>query len=79
MLGHSTHLGRHIISEELSRVRASGHYSLYVSVAAVVVFLGFLGTVGLEDWLSLASTPKPLGRASILIVAGLLGIGGLVR
>ena len=70
-------IARLVGSGELTRLGASGRYAMWASAPAVVFLMGFFGAVGLEESLSLALIPEPLGGASILIVAGLLGIAGL--
>lgn len=72
-----TRLVRRVSSGELTRLGASGRYAMWAFAPAVVFLVGFFGAVGLEEWLNLALIPEPLGRTSILIVAGLLGIAGI--
>jgi len=46
-------------------------------VPLLVYLTGFIGAVGLEEWLGIALISEPMGRATLLIVAFLLGTAGL--
>lgn len=72
-----THLARRVVSGELPRLSASARYAMWASVPAVVFLMGFFGAVGLEELLGLALIPETLARATVLIMAGLLGIAVL--
>jgi hypothetical protein len=72
-----THLARRVTSGELTRLSASARYAMWAFVPIVVFLMGFFGAVRLEEWLGLALIPETLARATVLIMAGLLGIAGL--
>ena len=64
-------------SGSLTRTGAGIRYALWALVPLLVYLAGFIGAVGLEEWLGIALISEPMGRATLLIVAFLLGTAGL--
>jgi len=64
-------------SGSLTRTGAGIRYLLCALVPLLAYLLAFMGAVGLEGWLGIALISEPMGRATLLIVAFLLGAAGL--
>jgi len=70
-------LSGRVASGSLTRTGAGIRYALWALVPLLVYLAGFIGGVGLEEWLGIALISEPMGRATLLIVAFLLGTAGL--
>jgi hypothetical protein len=67
------HLAQQVASAKMTKIGAIGRYTLWASVPMIIYFIVFFGAVGFEEWLGLALIPEPLARATIPILAVLLG------
>ncbi len=70
-------LAGHVASGALTKLQAIVRYALWAFVPLLLFLAVFLGSVGLEEWLGIPLLSEPMGRATPLIVACLLGVAGL--
>ena len=70
-------LSGRITAGELTRLQGTVRYGLWALVPLVLYVALFFGAVGLEEWLGVAVISEPMGRATLLIAAVLLGVAGL--
>ena len=70
-------LSGRVASGELSKLRGAARYGLWALVPLLLFVASFFGAVGLEEWLGVALLSESMARATLLIVAFLLGVAGL--
>ena len=67
------HLPQQVATGKMTKIGAIGGYTLWASVPMIIYFIVLFGAVGLEEWLGLALILEPLARATVPILAVLLG------
>lgn len=65
-------LSGEVKSGALTKLQAGVRYSVWSLVPLLVFLAGFVGAVGLEEWLGIALLSELMGRSTLLIAALLL-------